>query len=114
MDNHSNLTNDELYQIIGRELAARDLSATPPSLKDMALRGKQWMEDNQENLCKLFCRSARVQQLCESSSLERDGLVVLMDIAAHATIGVPPFAASLLFIRLGYHKLCPKYVDSTH
>jgi len=106
---NENLSDDELYAMIGESLAAKEFGGAPPSVAELTRRGKHWIEGHRDAVCDLFCRSERVRLLCESHNFAKEGLVVLMDIAAHSTIGVPPFALSLLFVRLGYHRICATY-----
>jgi hypothetical protein len=109
MPDVTSLSDDELFGMIGEELAAGEVGAVMPPYHVLVKKGREWMVSNKKQLCDKLCPSTTIRGLIQADSFGKDALIIMADIVSHEVIGVPAVAVSLLFIRLGYHKLCSSY-----
>lgn len=109
MSNLTALPDDELFLMVGEELAAGEMGAVMPPYHVLVQKGREWMISNKKHLCDRICPSSIIRTIIEADNSVEEAMVIMADIVAHEFTRVPPFAVSLLFIRLGYHKLCSSY-----
>jgi hypothetical protein len=104
-------SDDELFRVLGEELSANEMGAAMPPYEVLVQKGRDWMASNKQKLCDSICHSPKLRTFIVGDNFGEEALLVISDIVMHEIIGVPPVAVSMLFVRLGYHKLCHSYLQ---
>jgi hypothetical protein len=96
------LTEDELFESLGKHLTARQ--AFPLSKSQMVERGKQWFTAKLVLFRTHIC--PKVPQILAQDSDEKTVILSIADIIANSVIGVPPLMVAALIVKIGVKTLC--------
>lgn len=105
------MSEDELLEDLGRELAASDLEALPKSLAALRLRAEVWLTEQRDDFQSQICNSERIRWMAEHKEA---GLVTaIADLIAALCIGVSPITVAYLLTRRGITSFCSSFWDRT-
>jgi hypothetical protein len=96
------LTEDELFESLGRHLTARQ--AFPLTKSQMVERGQQWFKAKMALFRTYIC--PKVPQILAQDSDEKTVILSIADIIANAVIGVPPLMVAALIVKIGVKTFC--------
>lgn len=106
------MNDDGNFAAIGSSEASDDFGLTPPRPAELVAMGRRWMGRNREMLCRYVCPHERVRSALGSDNFGLDFCSIVLDVIEHhiAQVSpVPPASVAVLFVRLGYHKICAGY-----
>ncbi len=112
LDTLSNKSDDDLFADIGHALLGEDAGMGTPTKGEAVEAGKGWLTRNKEMLCSAICNHPTVINAFETGREKQDFVALVVDVLDHHLTKispVPPASTGLLFVRLGYYTLCPKY-----
>jgi len=95
------LSEDELYEMIGQELAGKPMF--PLTRNELIQRGRAWYSTNIDNVRAAICPHAKT--LTEDND-ERAAIIAVADLLTGLLIHVTPVTAAALIVKIGIKKLC--------
>ena len=97
------LSDDELFLMLGREIAHDETRLRPPSVSDFITSGKVWFHTHLESLRVVVCRQDILEQLnSEGATL----IGAVADLIAAVCTGVSPVTVAILICRRGLKNFC--------
>ncbi|MDO5970897.1 hypothetical protein Q4Q35_13880 [Flavivirga aquimarina] len=101
-----NKSEDELYELIGKEL---DDSFISEGAEQLILRGKVWLKKNEKNLAKIICTKS-IYLFTKNENMEIPILALylkeIIEASTDIKIAVPTSIVSLIVVKQGLNKLC--------
>ena len=101
------LSEDDLFAIVGDEVASHQGLALPMSRPQKATLGRSWLDRNFEELSKKICSAALLKDLSTESDTKALALA-LLPMLGLATETVSAVVVAVLIARIGLRRFCAK------
>ena len=108
LEEAAQLTDDELYAVVGKNVLPAGRHAMPPRVRDLIRYGKAWIDEHRAALAERICGDARVQgYFRDSRAYDRVTLAAaVLDLTVSLTSHVGGVAVAVLLVREGLEILC--------
>lgn len=104
------LSDEALLAEIGREILREEqpgLQARPPSLRQLAKRARDWLDENNEEIRQAVCRDPKVRAVAEADTSTREQMLkVVADVLGSLAIFVPVGTVAEILVRRGLPAYC--------
>ena len=105
MHDEAQMTEGELWILLGRQLSVAERKAIPESPEALMKRAQQWFDGKRSELHDAICSNPQVRVLHERDDVG-PLVAAISDLIAGFCIGVSPITVAYLSIRLGIDRLC--------
>jgi hypothetical protein len=107
-------TDDDILFEMGASIMSKGVGSGGLPKSHYVKLAKAWLERNKNEICAIVCADKRFAAAISRNAHLTDTITIALDILNEHVLHfapVPVASIAVLFVRLGYEKLCPGHDD---